>query len=310
MSKQQKLVNFGNVTIDDVIKYDGTIQMGCLGGDVIYATAASRFFIDNVCMIAPIGNDYPATNMDLLHSLGISTKRLIVRNVPTHRNWVIYEDDGRRFWINRTDSKNIFTLSPLYSDIPTDSMDADGYLILAMDLAAQEDLVNGLRNSGRFIVLDPQEDYITGNEDRLMKIIGKVDIFMPSEIEVLRLLGHNDLDRAADEFYNAGCKKTVIKLGANGCFLYDKEHGIKENIPCYKTKAVDTTGAGDSFCGGFTAEYIQSRNMIQAAIAGTIAASFAVEDFSFQRLMSTTREQVEERIIEFVSKNNLGKYKI
>ena len=58
-----KLVNLGNVTIDDVVIYDGTIRMGCLGGDVIYSTAAARLYIDRIDMIAPVGSDYPEENI-------------------------------------------------------------------------------------------------------------------------------------------------------------------------------------------------------------------------------------------------------
>ena len=48
MKKSKQLVNLGNVTIDDVVMYDGTTKMGCLGGDVIYASAAGRLFIDTL----------------------------------------------------------------------------------------------------------------------------------------------------------------------------------------------------------------------------------------------------------------------
>lgn len=302
----QKLVNLGNVTIDDVVKYDGTTNMGCLGGDVIYASAAARLFIDDVNMIAPIGFDYPKENLALLSELGMNISGLTVRDVPTHRNWVIYENDGRRFWVNRTDENNFYKLSPVYEDIPQNMLNADGYLILAMDLLAQENLVNGLRKSNSFIVLDPQEDYILGNEERLMKMIGMVDVFMPSEIEVFRLCGHKDFDRAAEQFHSHGCKKVVIKLGSDGCCLYDAESKTKMKIPCFNTNAVDTTGAGDSFCGGFISAFIKTRDMKEAAIAGTIAASFAVEGFGAQSLIQTTRTQVELRTKKYLSEYNLG----
>ena len=306
MKKSKQLVNLGNVTIDDVVMYDGTTKMGCLGGDVIYASAAGRLFIDDVQMIAPVGNDYPTENMDLLRSLGMETGGLTVRDIPTHRNWVIYENDGRRFWVARTDENNFYKLSPLYSDIPQNLSQADAYLVLAMDLLAQEDLINGLRRDGKFIVLDPQEDYIEGNIDRLMKMIGMVDIFMPSEIEVFRILGHKDFDRAAEQFHNAGCSRVVIKLGAEGCCIYDRDKQIKERIPCFKTRAIDTTGAGDSFCGGFVAKYIDTMDMKKAAVAGTIAASFAVEDFGSQRIMRTTRDQAVQRMKTFIDEYKLG----
>ena len=66
-----------------------------------------------------------------------------------------------------------------------------------MDLAAQENLVNGLHGGKSLVALDPQEDNIVGDEQRVLEMLRKVDIFLPSEIEVERLLGHDDYRVAA-----------------------------------------------------------------------------------------------------------------
>jgi sugar/nucleoside kinase (ribokinase family) len=289
------LICLGNITIDDVVLHDGTTQMGCFGGDAIYAALSAAMWIDNVQFVAPVGNDYPDENLQYLNNSGWDLSGLPVRAVPTHRNWVIYENDGRRTWVLRTNSENFFTLSPLVNDIPVPFRYAKAFLILAMDLAAQENLVRGLSRGEALVALDPQEDNLPGNEDRVFKMLEGVDIFLPSEIEVYRLLGHNDYERAARQFSQVGCQIVGIKLGELGSLLYDANEDRFHRIPIYPTRVIDTTGAGDSFSGGFMAQYLQSQDLLQAGLAGAVSASFAVEGFGLTHLFDVGRDDAKAR---------------
>ena len=53
-----------------------------------------------------------------------------------------------------------------------------------------------------------------------------------------------------------GVKNVVIKMGSKGAYL--RKSGEEKGVlyPAYQgIKAIDTVGAGDSFCSGFLAEY-------------------------------------------------------
>ena len=66
--------------------------------------------------------------------------------------------------------------------------------------------------------------------------------------------------------------------------------------------AVDTTGAGDSFCGAFVASYVRNPNdIVGAAQAGIVAASFAVEEFGIAGLLAATKAKVASRLRELQS---------
>jgi sugar/nucleoside kinase (ribokinase family) len=290
------LVCLGNVTIDDVVLHDGTTRMACFGGDAIYAALSARLWSPRVEFVAPVGSDYPPEHIASLKQGGWDLSGMPQRAVPTHRNWVIYEQDGRRTWVLRSDPDNFYTLSPLTADVPPAFRDTRAFLILAMDLAAQEDLVAGLRGQGALIALDPQEDYIPGNEQRVLEMLAGVDIFLPSEIEVQRLLGHQDYRRAAKQFAELGCRVVGIKLGAQGSLIYHAEYGEFVRLPAYPAQVVDTTGAGDSFSGGFMARFVQGGDIRQAGWAGTVSASFAVEGFGLSHLFDVTPEQAQGRL--------------
>jgi ribokinase len=49
------------------------------------------------------------------------------------------------------------------------------------------------------------------------------------------------------------------------------------HIPAYPATIKDVTGAGDSFCGGFLVGLDQSQDPIEAALHGSISASFTIE---------------------------------
>ena len=67
----------------------------------------------------------------------------------------------------------------------------------------------------------------------------------------------------------------------------------------------DPTGAGDTFAGGFIGHIAKTKdisfeNMKTAIIVGSAMASFCVEKFGTQRLVEISREDIDERIQEFV----------
>ena len=58
----------------------------------------------------------------------------------------------------------------------------------------------------------------------------------------------------------------------------------------------DLTGAGDSFCGGFTAGFLETRDVVQAALYGTVSASYIIEGFGGLHALEINRAQAENRL--------------
>jgi ribokinase len=290
------LVCLGNVTIDDIVLADGTARRGCLGGDAIYAGLAAHMWSDTVGLVAPVGGDFPAEHVSRLEATGLDCRGMAVRTVPTRHNTVTYGNDGSRRWVVQTDPVDFHKLSPVTGDIPPSFLEMRGAVILAMDLAAQEELVAGLKPRGVVIALDPKEDYVDGNERRILRMLESVDVFLPSEIELERLLGHRDFRRAARQLSEYGCRIVVTKLGAAGVLAYEAASDRFIAAPAAPAQVVDTTGAGDCFSGGFMAAYARARDLEEAVAAGLVSASFAVEGFGATHLFDATREQALIRL--------------
>jgi ribokinase len=77
-----------------------------------------------------------------------------------------------------------------------------------------------------------------------------------------------------------------VTIGARGCFV-STESG-HELIPAHRVKAVDTTGAGDAFVGGFAAGLVRYRgDILPAARYGNAVAALAVTQLGTASSMPT-----------------------
>lgn len=298
MMTDPRLACLGNLTIDDVVLPDGSERPGCTGGDALYACLAARLFEPRSEMVAPVGNDWPSTTSAQIRSAGLSEAGLPPRGIPSLHNRVAYDAEGGRVWTLFNGDEAFHTLSPTMADIPIPFLDAEMFLILAMTLEAQIDLVTGLKGrKGGLIALDMQEDYIRGNEERLKALISQCDVFMPSADEAQQLLGHTDWQAAARTFAALGPSIVVLKLGAEGSLIHDRDTDRMVRISPLPGPVVDTTGAGDSFCGGFLAALLQDRSDLEgAARAGAVAAAFAISDYGADPMFRVTPAEAQARL--------------
>ena len=104
-----------------------------------------------------------------------------------------------------------------------------------------------------------------------------IDIFMPSIDEAKMISGKEDAVSAAECFINHGAGCVVIKCGGDGCYVRDGKNteGVMAEAVRGVT-AVDTTGAGDSFCSGFLAAYAKGYDIYEAAKFGNATGACCV----------------------------------
>lgn len=111
------------------------------------------------------------------------------------------------------------------------------------------------------------------------------------------MLGHEDWEAAARTFAGWGPGLVVVKLGAEGCLVHDRPGGRTFRVPAHPAAVVDTTGAGDSFCGGFLAARLGMGLDVEAAArAGAVAASFAVEGRGAEPMFGATAAEARRRL--------------
>ena len=296
-----KLVCLGNFTLDDIMQPDGSEHPSCIGGDALYGVLAARLWQPLSEMVAPVGRDLPMRIRTIIEAAGLSQDGLPSRDCPTLHNRFVYETQDRRVVTLLSDETDFEILSPRGNDVPARFWNARAFMILAMTLEAQRDLVASCRaRSDAVVALDPQEEYIAGNEAAISALISQVDIFMPSLDEVRRLLGHDDAARAARQFAALGPRIVVVKMGAQGCLVHDAASDRDLAMPAYPVIPVDTTGGGDAFCCGFMAALVEApADLERAAAVGAVSASLAIMHYGAEGLLQATPAQAASRLADW-----------
>lgn len=118
-------------------------------------------------------------------------------------------------------------------------------------------------------------------DPRILDHLGRVDVLICNESEAAEVQGRRfdvtDEDatrRAAEDLLSHGPTAAIITIGAGGAVVADA-HGT-QLIRAPKAKVVDTTGAGDCFCGVFAAWLAEGASLNEATLAGVVAGSLAV----------------------------------
>lgn len=84
--------------------------------------------------------------------------------------------------------------------------------------------------------------------EKMRSVIELADVMKVSDEESIFLTGAESYEDAADRLLAMGPKRLAVTFGEKGVLMATQNR--KEIIKAFKTKAVDTTGAGDSFWGG------------------------------------------------------------
>lgn len=282
---EQSLVCIGNLTIDEAI-HSGINNGPAMGGDAAYAALAARLWLDDVKMLAPVGADLPAGLLDQLDAAGINITDLPTRDLPTVRNVIEYEPDGSRTWHLQCSEADFDRMSVYPDDVSASILTADGIVLLAMSLAAQLTLTPWLRSqTGATLYLDVQEDYLQGNRAALHQMISCCDVFLPSEIEARALTGYDDLAAAAAALQDLGPQTIVITQAERGVLLLTGD-GPALEIAVEMVDPLDSTGAGDAFCGAFAAVHLRTKDPIAAVEAGAAAARIAIGSYGIDGLLA------------------------
>lgn len=135
------------------------------------------------------------------------------------------------------------------------------------------------------------------------ELLSKVDVITPNEVEASILTGVNinkpeDASKAAKVFFEKGVKNVIITLGKDGVYVSDSV--TEEIIDSYKVNAVDTTGAGDAFNGGFVTALSEGKDIFEAARFGNVVGALSVTKFGTAPAMPF-RNNIDEFYKKYIS---------
>jgi ribokinase len=255
VSGRPAIVVVGSVNLDLVVRVARLPGPGetVSGGDVFrnpggkganQAVAAARLG-RGVAMVGRVGDDQ--AGRELLASLradGVDTAHVRVADgVPSGAAFITVGDDG----------ENQIVVSPgANARLAPEDVGAAGAALraaavtlvqLEVPLAA---VTAAVRAAGGRVVLNPAPVRTLPAE-----LLGEVDVLVPNRVELAQLAGAPvpaTVEEAAALAGRLPARAVVVTLGADGALVV--EQGRASHVPAVPVRPVDTTAAGDAFCGG------------------------------------------------------------
>lgn len=164
------------------------------------------------------------------------------------------------------------------------------------------------RNAGVTVAYDPNyRASLWENEEKATEEMRKAsrlaDLIKISDEETELLTGESDCEKAAEKLTENGAKIAVVTLGKDGAYVRTKDGG--KFVKGFAVNAVDCTGAGDAFWGGFLLKFCQSGKKsenitldeaVDFALFGNAVASICVERCGAIPSLPTLKD-VENRLL-------------
>ena len=136
-------------------------------------------------------------------------------------------------------------------------------------------------------VWDPKDRW-----DEAWVCLPHLDYFMPSYEEARRMTGETTPDRIAARCMEKGARTVVLKMGEEGCYIRHAEGEIR--VPAFVVpKVVDTTGAGDSFIGGFLTGLLMGWDLERCGRLGNATGAACVQAMGASTGIGNLRQTVK-----------------
>jgi sugar/nucleoside kinase (ribokinase family) len=285
----------GSIGIDTVESPCGSVT-DALGGSSVYFAYAASFFTD-VRLVGVVGDDCPAGFLKCLEdNPRIDMSGLEVRAGSRTFRWHgRYHDDVN---VRDTIAVDLNVLAEVGPSIPESFRDSQFVFLANTHPTLQVEMLSQL-TSPRLVVADTMDLWIRTEREALARLLGHIDALVLSDSEAKLLTENPNVVAAGGEIAKMVRTFVVVKKGEHGCLLF--ADGQVSPLPSYPSAAVvDPTGAGDTFAGammGCLAEEgrFDAPTLRKAAAFGAVTASLNLEDFSLNRLLTTTREEIDAR---------------
>jgi len=261
----------GSANLDLVVDVDTIPQIGetVMGGDLRripggkganQAVAAARLG-RTVAMIGRLGADEGGGILrSSLDADGVDTAHLLITpDVPNGVALIAVGSDG----------DNSIVVSPGANArvTPTDvdaaaSVLRDASVTLLQLEVPLEAVAAAARTAGGTVILNPAP---APSEPLPAMLLADIDVLVPNQTELATLAGHDgavDADIARDLASSLPCKAVVVTLGAQGALVV--VDGEVTHVPAPVVTPVDTTAAGDSFCGALADAIVRGESLVDA----------------------------------------------
>ena len=273
-----KILNFGSLNIDiffrveEIVKPGETISAKSIekrpGGKGLNQSVALAKSFDKVYHAGSVGGD-GLYLIDYLKKENVDTK-YIKQSEKLTGNAIIQVDDKGENSIVLYKGAN-FDNDEEFIDKVLDDFGENDVLVLQNEINSMKYLIDRAYEKNMKIVLNPSP--IT---DRIKEFdYEKIDLILVNEHEAASISRKKTNDEKIAYFKNTYPNlRVVMTLGSKGSIFIAKDEKIKQDS--FKVKALDTTGAGDTFTGYFVSYFYQGKDVKEAMEIASKASALSV----------------------------------
>ena len=296
------LTTVGSVAFDAIETPFGKTDK-IIGGAGTYIALSSSYFVDNQNIVSVVGEDFPKSMLDKLESRGVNIEGLQIKKGEKTFFWSgKYHNDMKSRDTLITELNVLENFDPI---IPQSYQNTEYLMLGNLSPQVQKMVLQRLTNRPKLVSMDTMNFWMDIAMDDLKATLKLVDVLTINDEEARQLSGEYSLVKAAKKIQAMGPRYLIIKKGEHGALLfYQDKVFFAPALPL--EEVFDPTGAGDSFAGGFMGYLASTKdlsfdNMKRAVIAGSAMASFCCEEFGTGKLENLTKQEIENRIYDFVN---------
>jgi ribokinase len=311
MSKK-RLLTYGDLEMDVIIKIDSLsaeeedarAEQVILspGGSAANCAAVASSLGISAAFLGNIGKDQWANLLrEDLKKHHVNTSHLRLVDGPAAVCICIVNHDGNRsFYSYRGVNEMVSSTSISDTEIGRfDCLHLSGYSFQTPSSAKiATRLIEGAKKKHLLISLDPAYLFTKNLDLENNEILKHVDFFFPNREEAYLLTKIKDPLKAALKIREHGPRVVIVTLDKEGCLVVSKDTQQFIKIET-DVEVVDSTGAGDAFCGGFLTGVLNGLRLDQACKVGSAAAAHIIT-----RLGAHEQCPNGEDIIKIIEKNN------
>lgn len=252
----------------------GDFRMGP-GGKGANQAVAARLLGGEVTFVCKLGRDMFGEGASKHYeSCGLDTSKILWSDKPSGVALITVDSKAENSIVVASGANADMTISDI--DSVADIIKSSGILLLQLEIP-MDAVVHAAEiayNAGVQVVLNPAPAAVLPAE--LLKC---VSILIPNETEASAISGIdiNNFETAAaaaERLKGMGVREVIITMGSRGSVVCD---GDCTFVPAVKVNAVDTTAAGDTFCGGVCVALSEGKDLLEAVKFATAASSIAVQ---------------------------------
>ena len=276
----KKILVIGSIAIDNVVYANtfakpgqtvyGDVFLSNIGGKGANQAAASHFLGGDVEFYGAIGDDDNGKRVKaFLDTIGVNNHLKI-----SQKNTGIAS-----ITINTQSAENsIIIVAGANMDIwpeDIDKIDFSKYSYLLLQLENPVDTViyamKKAKEAGLTVILNPAPYHSLPSE-----AFPLIDFFIPNEHELEDFTKEQSgsLEDKCAYLLKQGVKRIIVTLGENGSYYCDEKQSFYKHA--LRVNAIDTTGAGDTYCGAFVTALSNGKSISEALDFASTASSLTV----------------------------------